>query len=95
MAGPIQWTATFRGEVGKGLRGVDASDLGWASMTMNQLKDCRHGKMLFNVNDVYVGRSLQSYGEYSEGECEVFRQLIRPGMTVLELGANIGSHTDK
>lgn len=62
-------------------------------MSMNQLKDCRYGKMLFNVNDVYIGRSLQFYGEFSEGECEAFRQVIRPGMTVLELGANIGSHT--
>ena len=60
---------------------------------MNQLKDCRHGRMLFNVNDVYIGRSLQLYGEFSEGECEAFRQLIRPGRTVVELGANIGSHT--
>ena len=60
---------------------------------MNQLKECRHGKMLYNVHDVYVGRSLQLYGEFSEGECEVFRQLVRPGWSVLELGANIGVHT--
>jgi len=49
--------------------------------------------MLFNTNDIYIGRSLQFYGEYSEGECEVFRQLVRPGWTLLELGANIGAHT--
>lgn len=54
---------------------------------------CRHGKMLYNEHDIYVGRSLQLYGEYSEGECEAFRQLMRPGWTVLELGANIGAHT--
>ncbi|MCY2973288.1 MAG: FkbM family methyltransferase [Planctomycetota bacterium] len=60
---------------------------------MNELKDCRHGRMLFNVHDVYIGRSLDLYGEFSEGECEVFRQLIRVGWTVLELGANIGTHT--
>jgi len=55
--------------------------------------DCRYGRMLFNVHDVYIGRSLELYGEFSEGECEVFRQLVRPGWTVLELGANIGTHT--
>jgi FkbM family methyltransferase len=60
---------------------------------MNQLKDCRHGRMLFNVHDVYIGRSLDLYGEFSEGELDVFRQIVRPGWTVLELGANIGTHT--
>jgi len=60
---------------------------------MNELLQCRHGKMLFNVNDRYVGKSLQLYGEFSEGECVVFQQLVRAGWTVLELGANIGAHT--
>lgn len=60
---------------------------------MNELAECRHGKMLYNVHDIYVGRSLKLYGEFSEGECEVFRQVVRPGWTVLELGANIGAHT--
>ena len=60
---------------------------------MNRLKDCRYGRMLFNIHDIYIGRSLDLYGEFSEGECDVFRQLILPGSTVLELGANIGSHT--
>lgn len=60
---------------------------------MNRLKDCRHGRMLFNIHDIYIGRSLDLYGEFSEGECDVFRQMIRAGATVLELGANIGSHT--
>ena len=49
--------------------------------------------MLYNEHDIYIGRSLDLYGEFSEGECDVFRQLIQPGWTVLELGANIGSHT--
>ena len=30
----------------------------------------RHGRMLYNVNDIYVGRSLDLYGEYSEGETD-------------------------
>ncbi len=60
---------------------------------MNQLGNCRHGRMLFNQHDKYIGKALQLYGEFSEGECEVFAQIIRPGWTVLELGANIGAHT--
>ncbi len=53
----------------------------------------RYGQMLYNPNDSYVGRSLDLYGEFSEGEVEVFRQLIKPGYTVLDIGANIGCHT--
>lgn len=60
---------------------------------MNELKMCRYGQMLFNRFDRYIGRSLQVYGEFSEGECEVFRQIVRPGNTVVEVGANIGTHT--
>ena len=59
----------------------------------NRLKDCRYGRMLYNVNDLYVGRSLDLYGEFSEGEVEVFRQLVRPGDLVMDVGANVGAHT--
>ena len=38
-------------------------------------------------------RSLDVYGEFSEGETEIFRQIVRPGDIVLEVGANIGVHT--
>ena len=53
----------------------------------------RHGLMLYNVNDRYVGRSFELYGEFSAGETELFRQIIRPGATVVDAGANIGAHT--
>jgi FkbM family methyltransferase len=59
----------------------------------NQLADCRYGKMLFNRNDRYIGKSLNLYGEYSEGEIDVFRQIVKPGSLVVEVGANIGTHT--
>src|SRR5690349_191029 len=49
--------------------------------------------MTYRVNDLYIGRSFDLYGEFSEGEVEVFRQLVRPGQTVLDVGANIGAHT--
>lgn len=49
--------------------------------------------MLYNVHDMYIGRSLDLYGEFSEGEIDVFRQLVQPGNVVLEIGANIGAHT--
>jgi FkbM family methyltransferase len=58
-----------------------------------RLKRCRHGTMMFYANDQYIGRSLDLYGEFSEREIELFAQLVRPGMTVVDAGANIGAHT--
>jgi FkbM family methyltransferase len=60
---------------------------------INRLKDCRYGKMLYNVHDVYIGRSLDLYGEFSEGEIDVFRSIVKLGDVVVEVGANIGTHT--
>ena len=56
-------------------------------------KDCRYGRMLYPARDQYVGRSLDLYGEFSEGEAELFRLLVKPGQVVVEVGANIGVHT--
>jgi FkbM family methyltransferase len=59
----------------------------------NEWAVCRNGMMLFNRHDQYVGASLRKYGECSIGETNLFGVLIQPGMTVLEIGANIGMHT--
>jgi FkbM family methyltransferase len=59
----------------------------------NGLTICRHGPMLYNRNDQYVGASLHKYGEFSPGETEVFRAFIASGATVVDVGANIGAHT--
>ena len=59
----------------------------------NQLCDGRHGTFLINKNDTFVGKSLQTYGEWSEEEVTLFNALCRPGDFVLEAGSNIGSHT--
>jgi len=58
-----------------------------------RIKRCRRGLFMYNVNDTYIGQSLDHYGEFSEGEAELFEQFIRPGMIVLDVGANIGAHT--
>jgi FkbM family methyltransferase len=49
--------------------------------------------MIINRRDSWVGDSLDIYGEFSESEVEVFRKYIKPGDTVLDVGANIGAHT--
>jgi FkbM family methyltransferase len=59
----------------------------------NAVVEARHGTMLFNRHDIYVGRSIQKYGEYSELELEFLLAGIKDGDTVVEVGANIGSHT--
>jgi len=58
-----------------------------------RLKHCRHGWMLYNARDKFVGRSFDRYGEFSELECQTFARLIKPGQTVYDVGANIGAHT--
>jgi len=58
-----------------------------------RLKTCRYGTMLYNTGDIYVGRSLDIYGEFSEGEVRIFDQILKPGMIAIDAGANIGSHT--
>lgn len=54
---------------------------------------CRHGTLRYFANDAFIGRSLDLYGEFSEGEAGLFRQLVRPGAWVVEAGANIGALT--
>jgi len=55
--------------------------------------DCRYGRMIYLSNDAYVGRSFDQYGEFSEGEVDIFRQILKPGMLAIDAGANIGAHT--
>lgn len=59
----------------------------------NVLVNSRLGPMLVNRNDQYIGQSLMLYGEFSEGEARMFRQLVGEGDLVVEAGANIGAHT--
>src|SRR6266513_1753853 len=57
------------------------------------LKQCRHGQMYYNPNDVYIGRSLELYGEFSEEEVSLFEKIVSPTDVAVDVGANIGTHT--
>jgi FkbM family methyltransferase len=59
----------------------------------NEVKECRYGKMIYNRHDEYVGRMLNLYGQLGEGESNVFRQIVKAGDVVVEVGANIGGYT--
>jgi len=56
-------------------------------------ENCRHGRFLYLDTDQYIGACIERFGEYSENEVEIFRQLLRPRNVVVEAGANIGTHT--
>jgi len=53
----------------------------------------KHGYMIVNVNDEFVGRSIIKYGEFSEPELELLSQLLQSNDNIIEVGANYGSHT--
>lgn len=46
-----------------------------------------------NPHDIYIGKSLEVYGEFSYGEILLIEQLLKPHANVIEAGANVGSHT--
>lgn len=54
-------------------------------------KECRHGIFVYNRLDQYVGRSLDTYGEFSNQEFEIMKDFAS-GL-VLDVGANIGALT--
>ena len=59
----------------------------------NRLRICRSGPLLYNANDVYVGRSLQAYGEYNQIKLDLLLNLIGSGDVVVDIGAHIGVQT--
>jgi len=63
------------------------------TIEFNKFKQTRHGLFIYNKFDIYIGRSLDFYGEYSEGEIELFEKLMKPNILVLDIGANIGTFT--
>lgn len=56
------------------------------------VKHCRHGVFMFSRNDNFVGRGLDLYGEWCDFEIQLLRNFIRYGDTVIDVGANIGTH---
>ena len=64
-----------------------------SSEPFNVLVETKHGPFLCNRNDLYIGRSLQLYGEVNEYEVQLLKLLCPEGGTMLDIGANIGSHT--
>ena len=53
----------------------------------------KHGIFSYYKNDKFIGKSLREYGEFSEGEVHLFKQLTKTNDNVIEVGSNIGTHT--
>jgi FkbM family methyltransferase len=63
------------------------------SLAKLSFASCRYGTMIYFTHDEVIGRSLQMYGEWSEHELAYLRPYVRPDSTVVDIGANIGTHT--
>jgi len=57
------------------------------------LVETRHGRMLVNPNDIYMGQAYLNYGECSEIETQFLLSLLQAPGVVIEVGANMGVHT--
>jgi len=78
--------ATFAGRAGSAaMHGANAP----ANL---RLRQCRHGMMLYRLNDTFIGRSLELYGEMGEHEVRALCGLVFPGDVALEIGSNIGTN---
>jgi len=54
--------------------------------------ETRVGILQYRPADDAVGRSLDWYGEYLQPQLDLLAKMVRPGSTVLEVGAGIGAH---
>ncbi len=59
----------------------------------NVITETPDGTVLYNENDTYVGKSLKLYGQYQAEELKLFDKWVQEGDHVLDIGANIGTHT--
>lgn len=57
------------------------------------IKKCKHGPLAYNVNDMYIGKSLDIYGEWCEPELMLLKNYVQPSDLVIDVGACIGTHT--
>jgi len=53
----------------------------------------RYGHAVWLKHDTFIGTSLKLYGEWAQAEIDVLLPLLSSGDTVIDVGANIGTHT--
>lgn len=60
---------------------------------LNKVQLCKHGVIVYLISDNVIGKALNLYGEFAEESNTLLSQLVRPGDTVLDIGANVGTVT--
>lgn len=61
---------------------------------VSEVVECRYGKMRTFSHDIgAVSTSLRLYGEWAQNEIDFVSKFIEPGMTVVDVGAYVGTHT--
>lgn len=55
--------------------------------------DARYGKFIFFTNDDPIGACLAYYGEWAQQEMDLFDSILSESSNVIDVGANIGTHT--
>src|ERR1035437_4240958 len=63
---------------------------GWLQPPYVEINGCR---LFLPGHDVGVSDNLRMEGAWEPEMTDEFKRLVRPGMTVLDVGANIGYHT--
>jgi len=58
----------------------------------NAVIEAKYGYVVYNRHDLFIGKSIEQYGEFCELEIELFRQICKSGDRVIDVGANIGTH---
>jgi len=53
----------------------------------------RYGRLYVATRDSVIGRSLRLYGEWAEDEIEAYSAFLSDGETIVDVGANIGTHS--
>lgn len=53
----------------------------------------KRGRFHVNPHDTLIGASLRTYGEFAEHEMMLLSHWARPGDTIVDIGANIGTHS--
>ena len=52
-----------------------------------------YGVVCYDKQDTVIGKSIEIYGEWASEELTLLQNWIKPGDTVIDVGANIGVHT--
>ena len=55
--------------------------------------DARYGRITHFRDDDPIGVSLADYGEWAQLELDLLARLVSPGDLVIDIGANVGTHT--